>query len=88
MHTKTEAMNNQHETILANINAAISEVRPYLNADGGDVELVEITPDNIVKVRLTGACDGCPFSMMTLKAGIEQAIRKKFPEMKELVAVA
>ncbi|MBN1144145.1 MAG: NifU family protein [Bacteroidales bacterium] len=81
-------MNNQHETILANINAAISEVRPYLNADGGDVELVEITPDNIVKVRLTGACDGCPFSMMTLKAGIEQAIRKKFPEMKELVAVA
>lgn len=88
MHTKTEPMNNQHEAILANINAAISEVRPYLNADGGDVELVEITPDNIVKVRLTGACDGCPFSMMTLKAGIEQAIRKKFPEMKELVAVA
>ena len=88
MHTKTEPMNNQQEAILANINAAISEVRPYLNADGGDVELVDITPDNIVKVRLTGACDGCPFSMMTLKAGIEQAIRKKFPEMKELVAVS
>lgn len=81
-------MNNQHEAIVANINAAISEVRPYLNADGGDVELVGVTPDNIVEVRLTGACDGCPFSMMTLKAGIEQAIRKKFPEMKELVAVA
>ena len=80
-------MNNQHETIMANINAAISEVRPYLNADGGDVELVAVTPDNIVKVRLTGACDGCPFSMMTLKAGIEQAIRKKFPDMKELLAV-
>jgi Fe-S cluster biogenesis protein NfuA len=80
-------MSNQHEIILENINAAINEVRPYLKADGGDVELVDITPDNTVKVRLTGACDGCPFSIMTLKAGIEQAIRKKFPEMKELIAV-
>lgn len=75
------------EDILEKINSAINEVRPYLNADGGDVELVELTGDNTVKVRLTGACDGCPFSVMTLKAGIEQAIRKKFPEMKELIAV-
>jgi Fe-S cluster biogenesis protein NfuA len=75
------------EEILEKINSAINEVRPYLNADGGDVELVELTGDNTVKVKLTGACDGCPFSMMTLKAGIEQAIRKKFPEMKELIAV-
>jgi Fe-S cluster biogenesis protein NfuA len=51
------------------------------------VELVEITGDMIVKVRLKGACEGCPFSVMTLKAGIEQAIRNKFPEMKELIAV-
>jgi Fe-S cluster biogenesis protein NfuA len=81
-------MNNTHlEEITDKINAAIREVRPYLNADGGDVELVEITGDNTVKVRLTGACDGCPFSMMTLKAGIEQAIRNKFPELKELLAV-
>ena len=80
-------MSNQREMILEKITEAISEVRPYLKADGGDVELVELTPDNTVKVRLIGACDGCPFSMMTLKAGIEQAIRKKFPEMKELVAV-
>jgi Fe-S cluster biogenesis protein NfuA len=79
--------NNQREEIIQKITSAISEVRPYLNADGGDVELVDLTADNTVKVRLTGACDGCPFSMMTLKAGIEQAIRKKFPEMKELVAV-
>jgi Fe-S cluster biogenesis protein NfuA len=76
-----------HEQIIQNITSAINEVRPYLHADGGDVELVDVTPDNTVKVRLTGACDGCPFSMMTLKAGIEQAIRKKFPEMKELLAV-
>jgi Fe-S cluster biogenesis protein NfuA len=80
-------MSNQREIILEKIASAISEVRPYLKADGGDVELVELTPDNTVKVRLTGACDGCPFSMMTLKAGIEESIRKKFPEMKELLAV-
>lgn len=79
--------NNKREETIQRIDEAISEIRPYLNADGGDVELVDLTEDNTVKVRLTGACDGCPFSMMTLKAGIEQAIRKKFPEMKELLAV-
>jgi Fe-S cluster biogenesis protein NfuA len=79
--------NQQREVILANINEAINEVKPYLKADGGDVELVALTPDNTVKVRLIGACDGCPFSVMTLRAGIEQAIRKKFPDLKELVAV-
>jgi Fe-S cluster biogenesis protein NfuA len=81
-------MDNMYfEEITGKINSAIDEVRPYLKADGGDVELVELTGDYTVKVRLKGACDGCPFSMMTLKAGIEQAIRKKFPEMKELIAV-
>jgi Fe-S cluster biogenesis protein NfuA len=75
------------EEITGKINSAIDEVRPYLITDGGDVELVEITGDMTVKVRLKGACDGCPFSVMTLKAGIEQAIRNKFPEMKELIAV-
>jgi Fe-S cluster biogenesis protein NfuA len=79
--------NNTREETIQKIDEAISEIRPYLNADGGDVELVDLTEDNTVMVRLTGACDGCPFSMMTLKAGIEQAIRKKFPEMKELLAV-
>jgi Fe-S cluster biogenesis protein NfuA len=79
--------NNLREENIRKINSAMDEVRPYLHADGGDVELVELSPDNTVRVRLTGACDGCPFSMMTLKAGIEQAIRKSFPEMKELLAV-
>jgi Fe-S cluster biogenesis protein NfuA len=78
---------SQKEEMIGRITSAINEVRPYLHADGGDVELVDLTGDLVVKVRLTGACDGCPFSMMTLKAGIEQAIRKKFPEMKELVAI-
>ena len=69
------------------INLAIESVRPYLKADGGDVELIDITDDLVVKVRLTGACDGCPFSMMTLRAGIEQAVRRNVPEIKELQAV-
>ncbi len=69
------------------VKSAIESVRPYLIADGGDVSLIEMTDDYVVKVKLTGACDGCPFSMMTLKAGIEQAIRKKLPELRELIAV-
>ena len=73
--------------VLSKINSAIDSVRPYLNADGGDVELVEVTDDLIVKVKLVGACDGCPFSMQTLKAGLEQAIRKNIPEIKEVIAV-
>ena len=73
--------------IMTKVNSAIETIRPYLIADGGDVTLVDITDDLVVKVRLTGACDGCPFSLMTLKAGIEQAVRKKLPEIKELLAV-
>jgi Fe-S cluster biogenesis protein NfuA len=78
---------SRQKDILQKVNAAIDTVRPYLKADGGDVELIEITDDLVVKVRLTGACDGCPFSMMTLRAGIEQAIRRNVPEIKELQAV-
>jgi Fe-S cluster biogenesis protein NfuA len=78
---------NYLEEITRRINKAIDEVRPYLRTDGGDVELIEITPDMTVKVKLKGACDGCPFSEMTLRAGIEQAIRNKVPELKELIAV-
>lgn len=76
------------EEIIGRVRSAIDEVRPYMITDGGNVELVEITGDLTVKVRLMGACDGCPFSFLTLKAGIEQAIRKKFPEMKELIAIS
>ncbi|MBN1157992.1 MAG: NifU family protein [Bacteroidales bacterium] len=77
----------QKKAIIEKINSGIEIVRPYLKADGGDVELVDVTDDLSVKVRLKGACDGCPFSLMTLKAGIENAIRAKFPEMKELISV-
>jgi Fe-S cluster biogenesis protein NfuA len=73
--------------IIENIQMAIESIRPYLIMDGGDVELVEVTSELVVKVRLTGACDGCPFSLQTLSAGIEQAIRKKVPEITALISV-
>ena len=66
---------------------ALDRVRPYLQSDGGDISLVEITDDNTVKVRLQGACYGCPFSLQTLKAGVEQALLKEVPEIKAVVAV-
>ena len=75
------------EKVLSKIKKAIDSVRPYLKADGGDVELIEVTDELIVKVKLVCACDGCPFSMQTLKAGIEQAIRNEVPEIRELVSV-
>jgi Fe-S cluster biogenesis protein NfuA len=73
--------------IIKKVKNSIKTIRPYLIADGGDVKLVEITDDLVVKVKLIGACDGCPFSMQTLKAGIEQSIRKDIPEIKEIEAV-
>jgi Fe-S cluster biogenesis protein NfuA len=66
---------------------ALERVRPYLQSDGGDISLVEITDDNTVKVKLQGACHGCPFSVQTLKAGVEQALIKEVPEIKKVVAV-
>jgi len=69
------------------VEAALNKVRPSLQADGGDVELIEGTSDGVVKVRLTGACRGCPLSQMTLKAGIEKVIKQEVPEVKEVVAV-
>jgi Fe-S cluster biogenesis protein NfuA len=65
---------------------ALERIRPYLQSDGGDIELVEVTDDLSVKVKLTGACHGCPFSMQTLKAGVEQAIMKEVPEIRNVVS--
>jgi Fe-S cluster biogenesis protein NfuA len=62
-------------------------IRPALQADGGDVELVDVSDDGIVSVRLTGACGSCPMSTMTLKMGIERTLRDKLPEVKEVVQV-
>jgi Fe-S cluster biogenesis protein NfuA len=68
------------------VEAALNKIRPALQADGGDVELVEVQ-DGVVKVRLTGACGGCPMSQMTLKMGIERILKKEVPEVKEVQAV-
>ena len=65
----------------------IQKVRPYLLADGGDIILEEITDDLTIKVKLTGACGSCPFSLFTLKNGVEQALKKEVPEVKEVVAI-
>jgi Fe-S cluster biogenesis protein NfuA len=69
------------------VQAALDKIRPILQADGGDVELVEITDKGVVKVRLQGACRGCPMSQMTLKNGVERAILKEVPEIKSVEAV-
>jgi Fe-S cluster biogenesis protein NfuA len=66
---------------------AIEKVRPALQADGGDVELVEVTEDGRVKVKLTGACKGCPMSQMTLKHGIERLVMQEVPGVKSVDAV-
>jgi len=65
----------------------LDQIRPGLQADGGDVELVEVTDEGIVKVRLVGACHGCPMSTLTLKNGIERTLKKKLPDVKEVVSV-
>jgi Fe-S cluster biogenesis protein NfuA len=69
------------------VEKALDEVRPHLKADGGDVELVEVTEDGVVKVRLLGACEGCPMREMTLTQGITRFIKKRVPEVKDVQAV-
>jgi len=69
------------------VEEALEQVRPALQADGGDVELVEVTDDGIVRVRLIGACGGCPMATMTLKEGIERLLKQEVPGVREVEAV-
>ncbi len=69
------------------VSRVIETVRPFLQADGGDVELVDVTEDGIVKVRLTGACGNCPMSTYTLKMGVENKLKKEIPEIKAVEQV-
>ncbi|MEG6505708.1 NifU family protein [Nitratidesulfovibrio sp. 1201_IL3209] len=75
------------DAIRERVQAALDKVRPYLQGDGGDVELVDITADGVVRVRLTGACKGCPMSQQTLKGGVERMVLKEVPEVKCVEAV-
>jgi len=69
------------------VQEALNKIRPNLQADGGDVELVDVGSDGIVKVRLTGACGHCPMSQMTLKAGVEKVIMQAVPGVKKVIAI-
>jgi len=69
------------------VEAVLSKVKPLLQRDGGDVELIDVQDDGVVKVRLTGACSGCPMSTMTLKNAIEETIKKEIPEIKSVIQV-
>ena len=70
------------------VEAVLAEVRPALQQDGGDVELVEVTEDGVARVRLTGACHGCPMAQFTLQLGIERVLKSKIPELKGVEAAA
>ena len=73
--------------ILSKIEGALDEIRPYLEADEGDIRLIEVTDDMVVKVKLLGACSSCNVSMMTMKSGVEQAVKRAVPEVKEVIDI-
>jgi Fe-S cluster biogenesis protein NfuA len=75
------------EQTIERIEAAIADIRPFLNADGGDITLEEVTADGVVRVRLHGACTSCAMSPMTMKAGVEEAIKRVAPQIKAVEAV-
>ena len=69
------------------VEQALDKIRPMLMADGGNVTLVEVTDDGVVKLKLTGSCGCCPMSQMTLKMGIEKVLKKEVPEIKEIISI-
>ena len=76
-----------NKRIINKVEAALDEIRPYLIADGGDIKVVSIDNKNIVNLELLGSCETCPMSPMTLKAGVEEAIKKQVPEIKGINAI-
>jgi Fe-S cluster biogenesis protein NfuA len=78
---------NVGEVLRTQVEEALDTIRPYLETDGGNVSIEEITDDNVVILRLLGSCESCPMSIMTLKAGIEQAIMKAVPEITRVEAL-
>jgi Fe-S cluster biogenesis protein NfuA len=75
------------DEIMKQVQEALETIRPYLKADGGDISIIELTDDFIVKVKLKGACEGCPMSMQTLKNGVEIVVKTKVPIIKEVISV-
>lgn len=75
------------DDLIAHIEAALDTIRPYLETDGGNVKILEVTDDLVVRLELLGACGSCPMSTMTLKAGVEEAIRKAVPQINSVEAI-
>ena len=75
------------ERLIEEVEAALDTIRPYLQTDAGNVSIVEITEDKVLKIKLLGSCESCPMSIMTLKAGIEQAVKKAVPEIVAVEAI-
>ncbi len=73
--------------LVKNIEKALAEIRPYLESDGGDISLIEVTPEMVAKVQLHGSCQTCNVNQMTLKSGVEQSIKKYAPEIKSVVNI-
>ena len=80
-------VDNTKKDLESKIHQALDSIRPYLQTDGGDITFVELTDDNVVKVKLLGACNSCPMSIQTLKLGVEKAVQNFVPEIKEVIAV-
>ena len=93
LYTKTKIMNTTKDylpdtdPLYDRVIKALEEVRPYLQADGGDCQLVGITKDMVVDVKLLGACGSCPMSTLTLRAGVEQAVKKAIPEIARVESI-
>ncbi len=79
--------NSSTKTITQKVEDALQTIRPYLEADGGDVRILEISEEGIVKMELLGACGSCPMSTMTLRAGVEEAIKRAVPEIRRVEAI-
>jgi Fe-S cluster biogenesis protein NfuA len=77
----------EKDRLYSEVLAALDKIRPYLEADGGDVKIVEINDDNVVMIELLGACGSCPMSTMTMKAGVEEAVKRAVPEIKSVEAI-
>ena len=80
-------MVKKKKDIITKINQALDEIRPFLKDDGGDIELIELTDDFVVKVKFLGACQACSMSQMTLKGGVEETIKRRIPEIKEVITM-
>jgi Fe-S cluster biogenesis protein NfuA len=80
-------MAKTREQLMSRIEMSLDTMRPYLINDGGNVEVVELTEDNVLKVKLVGTCSNCPQSYMTMKAGIEDAVKRSVPEVESVIAV-